>query len=122
MHKGSDGNVGGHAWEVYFKEVFMPRKGSKQPYKPRQEYTYNIKDIAKLAGMTRNALHVAKVRGKIDPGDFKSVVSFLTRVIIERRLRGDLFAAEARTAKRAKRGKRGTQVSRKRVRKVGGRK
>ena len=100
----------------------MPRKGSKQPYKPRQEYTYNIKDIAKLAGMTRNALTVAKVRGKIDPGDFKSVISFLIRVIIERRLRGNLFGAEGRAGRRAKRGKRGTQVSRKQVRKVGSRK
>ena len=57
----------------------MPRKGSKQPYKPKKEYRYTVKDIAELAGMTRTALHVAKVRGKIDPGDFKSVVSFLAR-------------------------------------------
>ena len=69
----------------------MPRKGSKQPYKPKKEYQYTVKDIAELAGMTRTALHVAKVRGKIDPGDFKSVISFLTRRIIDKRLRGDLF-------------------------------
>ena len=65
----------------------MPRKGSKQPYKPRVEYKYTLKDIAELAGMTRNALNVAKVHGKIDPGDFKSVVSFLMRRIIDNRLR-----------------------------------
>jgi len=54
----------------------MPRKGSQQPYKPKREYQYTVKDIADLAGMTRNALNVAKARGKIDPGDLKSVVSF----------------------------------------------
>jgi hypothetical protein len=56
----------------------MPRKEAKHPYKPKREYRYTLKDIAELAGMTRNAVNVAKVRGKIDPGDFKSVVSFLT--------------------------------------------
>src|SRR5512136_2884774 len=85
------------------KEGTMPRKGSKPPYKPRVEYKYTVKDIAELAGMTRNALGVAKIHGKIDPEDFKSVVSFLTRVIIERRLRGDLFGAEGRAGRRAKR-------------------
>ena len=80
----------------------MPRRGSKQPYKPKVEYKYTIKDIAELAGMTRNALGVAKVHGKIDPVDFKSVVSFLTRRIIDNRLTGDLFTPAARTAKRRK--------------------
>ena len=79
----------------------MPRKGSKHPYTPKKEYRYTVKDIAELAGMTRNALGVAKIHGKIDPGDFKSVVSFLTRRIIDRRLSGDLFAPVARSAKRA---------------------
>jgi hypothetical protein len=83
----------------------MPRKGSKQPYKPRVEYKYTVKDIADLAGMTRIALSVAKVRGKVDPGDFKSVVSFLTRRIIEKRLEGNLFTSAVRTAKRARRDK-----------------
>lgn len=96
----------------------MPRKGSKHPYKPRIEYTYNIKDIAELAGVTRNALNVAKVHGKIDPGDFRSVVSFLIRRIIDKRLKGDLFAAAARTGKRIKRGKGGEQVSEKKTQKT----
>jgi hypothetical protein len=78
----------------------MPRRRSKQPYKPKVEYKYSVRDIAELAGMTRNALGVAKVHGKIDPGDFKSVVSFLTRRIIDNRLTGDLFIPAARTAKR----------------------
>ena len=95
----------------------MPRKGSHPAYKPKREYRYTVKDIAELAGMTRNALNVAKVRGKIDPGDFKSVVSFLTRVIIERRLRGDLFVPAARIEKRVKKGKRGIQVSGKKTKK-----
>lgn len=86
------------------EEVKMPRKGSKSPYKPRREYRYTIKDIAELAGMTRRALSVAKARGKIDPGDFKSVVSFLTRAIIERRLRGDLFVPVAGIKRRVKKG------------------
>jgi hypothetical protein len=70
----------------------MPRRGPKQPYKPKVEHKYTVKDIAELAGVTRNALGVAKVHGKIEPGDFKSVVSFLTRRIIDRRLSGDLFS------------------------------
>jgi hypothetical protein len=94
----------------------MPRKGSKQPYKPKREYGYTVKDIAELAGMTRSALSVAKVRGKVDPGDFKSVVSFLTRAIMERRLSGDLFAPAARVGKRGR--KAGSQVSRKRPKKA----
>lgn len=102
--------------EVEPEEVEMPRKGSKPPYKPRREYRYTVKDIAELAGMTRGALSVAKVRGKVDPGDFKSVVSFLTRAIIERRLRGDLFVPTARVAKR--RGRTGSQVSGKRPKKA----
>lgn len=84
----------------------MPRKGSKQPYRPRVEYKYTIKDIADLAGMTRIALNVAKVRGKIDPGDFKSVITFLTKRIIDNRLEGDLFTPSVRVAKRGRRGKR----------------
>jgi hypothetical protein len=89
----------------------MPRKGSKQPYKPKKEYRYTVKDIAELAGMTRTALHVAKVRGKIDPGDFKSVISFLARRIIEKRLEGDLFTPPVRTAKRVRRGLSRARVS-----------
>jgi len=80
----------------------MPRRGSKPPYKPKVEYKYTIKDIAELAGMTRNALGVAKVHGKIDPADFKSVVSFLTRRIIDNRLTGDIFTPPARMAKRVR--------------------
>ncbi len=100
----------------------MPRKGFKQPYKPKVEYKYTIKDIAELAGMTRNALGVAKVHGKIDPGDFKSVVSFLTKRIIDHRLSGDLFAPMARAEKRVKEGKKGTRRSRRRTQKTTGRK
>ena len=98
----------------------MPRKGSHEPYKPKREYRYTVKDIADLAGMTRNALNVAKARGKIDPGDLKSVVSFLTRAIIERRLSGDLFVPAARI-KRVEKGKRGARVSRKKTKKAAGR-
>jgi len=83
----------------------MPRKGSKQPYRAKIEYTYTIQDIAELAGTTRNALGVAKVRGKIVPGDFRSVVSFLIRTIIEKRLRGDLFASTAESGRKAKKTK-----------------
>jgi len=100
----------------------MPRKGSKHPYKPRREYRYTVKDIAELAGMTRNALNVAKVRGKVDPGDFKSVVSFLTRVIIERRLRGNLFVPAAGVKKRIKKGKRASQILSRKTRKPARRK
>jgi hypothetical protein len=92
----------------------MPRKGSKQPYKPKREFKYTVKDIAELAGMTRNALGVAKVHGKIEPGDFKSVVSFLTRRIIDNRLTGDLFTPAARAAKRVRRAKGPGHVSGKR--------
>ena len=100
----------------------MPKKGSKQPYKPRREYQYTIKDIAELAGMTRNALNVAKAHGKIDPAIFRSVVSFLIRRIIDRRLSGDIFAPARQAAKKVKRARRGVQVSRKRPRKAGNRK
>ena len=100
----------------------MPRKGSKQSYKPRKEYTYTIKDIAELAGTTRNALNVAKVRGKIDPGDFRSVVSFLTRIIIEKRLREDLFAPIAGIGKRVKKTKSGLKVLGRKTKKAAGRK
>jgi hypothetical protein len=100
----------------------MPRRGSKQPYKPKVEYKYTIKDIADLAGLTRSALNVAKVRKKIDPGDFKSVVSFLTKRIIDRRLSGDLFAPVARSGKRVKEGKSGARRSRRGTQKTAGRK
>jgi len=100
----------------------MPRKGSKQPYRPRVEFNYTLKDIAELAGTTRNALNVAKVRGKIDPGDFRSVVSFLTKRIIDQRLSGDLFAPVARSGKRVKGGKSGARHSRRRTQKTAGRK
>ena len=96
----------------------MPRKGSHPGYKPKREYRYTLEDIAELAGMTRNALNVAKVRGKVDPGNFRNMVSFLIRVIIERRLRGNLFAH----AVGAKRRVRGKQASRKKARKAAGRK
>ena len=98
------------------QEVKMNRKRSKPPYKPKREYRYTLKDIAELAGMTRSALSVAKLRGKVNPEDFKSVVSFLTRAIIERRLRGDLFVPAAQGAKRGR--KAGSQVSRKRLKKA----
>ena len=100
----------------------MPRKGSQQPYKPKREYRYTVKDIADLAGMTRNALNVAKARGKINPGNLKSVVSFLTRAIIEKRLSGDLFAPAARMKKSVEKGKRGTQAPVKKTKKAARRK
>ena len=95
----------------------MPKKGANQPYKPKVVFKYTMKDIAGLAGITRNALNVAKVRGKIDPGDFKSVVSFLTRRIIDNRLTGDLFTPAGRTAKRMKGGKSQAHVSGKKPKK-----
>jgi hypothetical protein len=95
----------------------MPRKGSKHPYKPKKEYRYTVKDIAEVAGMTRTALHVAKVRGKIDPGDFKSVISFLARRIIEKRLEGDLFTPAVRAAKSVRRPKSVAHVSGKKPKK-----
>ena len=104
------------------KEVIMPRKGSKHPYKARKEYTYNIKEIAELAGMTRNALNVAKAHGKIDPGDFGSVVSFLIRSANHKRLRGALFASAERTERRIKRAKAGSQAAGKKTKKTGARK
>jgi hypothetical protein len=88
----------------------MPRKESKRPYRPRIEYTYTIQDIAELAGTTRNSLGVAKVRGKIDPGDLRSVVSFLTRTIIEKRLSGDLFASATEGGRKGKKTKNGLPV------------
>ena len=97
----------------------MPRKGSHPAYKPKREYRYTVNDIAELAGMTRNVLAGAKVRGKVDPEDFKSVVSFLTRRIIDKRLKGDLFAPAARVAKRG--GRTGSQGYRKRPKKPVGR-
>jgi hypothetical protein len=94
----------------------MSKKGSKPPYKPKIEYRYTVKDVAEAAGMTRNALGVAKAQGKVDPGDFKSMVSFLTRRIIEKRLEGNLFTPIARVARR--RGRTGSQVSAKRPKKA----
>ncbi|MGZ6202485.1 MAG: hypothetical protein ACXWM6_13295 [Thermodesulfobacteriota bacterium] len=94
----------------------MPRKGSKPPYKPKVEYKYTIKDIADLAGMTRNALGVAKVHGKIEPGDFKSVVSFLTRRIIDNRLTGDLFTPVGQRANTIKESKNKGKKLKKRIR------
>src|SRR5512135_2016076 len=100
----------------------MPRKGSRKLYRPKKEYHYNVRDIAELAGITRNALGVAKIHGKIDPEDFKSVVSFLTRRIIDRRLSGDLFAPVARSGKRVKRSKSGVRRTRRGTQKTTGRK
>ena len=94
----------------------MPKKGSKPPYKPKVEYWYTVKDVAEAAGMTRRALSVEKFRGKVDPGDFKSMVSFLTRKIIEKRLEGNLFAPTGRVARR--RGRTGSQVSGRRPKKA----
>jgi len=94
----------------------MPKKGSKPPYKTKREYRYTVKDVAEVAGMTRKALSVAKFWGKVDPGDFKSMVSFLIRRIIDRRLMGDILAPAARVAKRA--GRTGSQVSGKRPKKA----
>jgi hypothetical protein len=95
----------------------MQRKGSEVPYKPRAEYRYTVKDIADLAGMTTNAVNVAKTRGKIDPGNLKSVVSFLTRIVIERRLKGDLFTPPTE-AKKSVEKKKGIQVPRKKTKKA----
>ena len=100
----------------------MPRKGSKQLYRPKKEYRYNVRDIAELAGMTRNVVGVAKVNGKVDPADFKSVVSFLIRRIIDKHLSADLFAPAGRTRKTIRRGKGGSQASRRKTRKTAGRK
>jgi hypothetical protein len=100
----------------------MPKKGFKPSYKPKIEYRYTVKDVAEAAGITRNALGVAKVRGKVDPGNFRSMISFLVRVIIERRLSGDLFASTAGVKRRVKKGRRGKQVSRQKARKAAGRK
>ncbi len=98
------------------EEVKMHRKRSKPAYKPKREYWYTVKDIAELAGMTRKALSVAKFWGKVDPADFKSVISFLTRRIIDKRLQGDLFAPAGRMARKTR--KAGNQVFRKRLKKA----
>ena len=68
----------------------------------------------------RPTLGVAKVHGKVDPADFKSVVSFLVRRIIDKRLRGDLFASSGRIRKRVRKGKRGNRVSRRETRRTAG--
>jgi hypothetical protein len=98
------------------QEVKMPKKGTKNAYKAKIEYRYTVKDVAEAAGMTRNALGVAKAQGKVDPGDFKSMVSFLTRRIIEKRLEGNLFAPKGRGARR--RGRTGSQVFGRRAKKA----
>ena len=89
----------------------MRRRESKKPYKPKVEYKYTLNDIAELAGMTRSALSVRKFHGQVNPRDFKSVISFLTRRIIDKRLTGNLFASAARGAKNMRRAKRRSQVS-----------
>jgi hypothetical protein len=99
----------------------MPRKGSKKPYTPKKEYIYTIQDIAEIAGATRNALGVAKVRGKIDPGDFRSVVNFLIKIIIEKRLRGDLFASTVKAGRSVKKTKSALPALAKRAGKAKGR-
>jgi hypothetical protein len=102
----------------------MPRKGSKVPYKPKKEYVYTLQDVACLAGMTRNALNVARAHGKLDLGDFGSVVTFLTRRIIQQRLSGNLFVSDdanssgLQSKKKTKRSK----VARKKFKKIGRRK
>jgi hypothetical protein len=103
------------------EEDEMPRKGLKKPYTPKKEYIYTIQDIAELAGTTRNALGVAKVRGKIDPGDFRSVVNFLIKIIIEKRLSEDLFASTAKTRRSLKKTKSILPVPGKGARKATGR-
>ena len=100
----------------------MPRKGSKQHYRPRVEYKYTLKDIAHLAGITRNALNVEKVRGKIDPGDFGSVVTFLIKRIMGKPLEGDLFASAARVTKGVRRRNSRAHASEKRPKKTARRK
>jgi hypothetical protein len=104
------------------EDTTMPKKGSKYTYKPKKEYIYTVKDVADLAGITRNAIGVAKAHGKVDPGDFKSVVSFLTRRIIDKRLSGDLFAPVARTANRVQGDKSRAHVSGKKPQKAARRK
>ena len=81
-------------------------------------YSYTVNGIADLAGMTRNTLNVAKARGKIDPGDLRSVVSFLTRILIDQRLSGDLFGLATRVKKAVEQGKRGAVASRKKTKKA----
>jgi len=50
--------------------------------------------VAELAAVTGNVLGVAKVHRKIEPGNFKSVVSLLTRRIIDNRLTGASLPAQ----------------------------
>ena len=100
----------------------MARKGSKPSYKPKVEYKYTTGDIADAAGMTRNAVGVAKIRGEIDPADFKSVVSFLIRRIVECRLSGDLWTPLGSPEDKRKRGKRRDQHTRRGTRKSRSRK
>ena len=55
------------------------------------------------------------MRPQIGPEDFKSVVIFLTRRIIDKHLRGYLFASAARSGKRDEKGKGGNQVFRRKT-------
>jgi hypothetical protein len=67
------------------------------------------------------AYFAEKFQGKIDHGDFKSVVSFLTRTIIEKRLRVDLFASTAEAGRRVKKTKNDLPVLGRKTKKVTGR-
>ena len=40
-------------------------------------FTYQEKDIAQAAGISMGAYRVAKARGKINPGDLRSVAGFI---------------------------------------------
>ena len=72
--------------------------------------------------MTPNPALTPKVHGKADPADIKSVVSFLVRRIVDKRLSGDLFDPAGGTRKRVRKGKGGNQGSRRKTGKTGGRK
>ena len=100
----------------------MSKKGLERPYKPKKEYTYTVKDVAELAGITRNAVGVAKAYGRVDPADFRSVVSFLVRKIVDKRLSGDLFASVLGTERKVKNGKGRNRVSGRKTRKTASRK
>lgn len=49
----------------------MPRKPS--------EWTYSYLDLAKLTGLSQNAIHQAVTRGNLDPGNLESVLVWLSR-------------------------------------------
>ena len=44
---------------------------------PKKIYTYTERDIARMAGVSINALRVAKVRRKIVPNDLRSVAVYI---------------------------------------------